>query len=636
MTIFERDREGYSVGVDSRLRIPLWVQYELRPDELNGPGDRDNSRFAPDRSLPSLAQAQLSDYRGSGFDRGHMAPAGDMKRSQAVMNESFLLSNMSPQVGVGFNRGIWRLLEEAVRDWVRDRGKLTIVIGPVFSADQDATVTYGVIGESQVAVPNAFFKVVLDQDAPGGPDVLAFLIPNRAIFGQGFDEFLVSVDEIEAATGLDLLDALPDAEEERIEARRPSSTWQAAPRTRGLVQRAAEDVRLSLIEFDAEGDIVQPESLDELVDSQTQPPTHVFLMAHGWNNSREDATSSYQAMLSLMGELADAHPGLRPANYRPLVVGVYWPSKAWDEQSGRIRSLATDEDLTLAICKVLPAERSSGNYLQDVMRMRDLLNQPPEQVTEGDYQDAWTILQKYSLPADIQEDRSAFDEPPPVNLPQRMRGLGGYSIRDLFRVFTFWQMKKRAGTVGGNGGNQLLARLMRAWPTAEIHLGGHSFGCKLWLSALTQGRRQLPRPANSLMMVQAAISSYAFAPNVPGQNRPGGYRPALEAVDGPLVATFSSQDYPLTYAYPIGSRLAGQTGELSRELAEPSRYSALGAVGAAGEGRRLQLQPVPTQYQLQKGLSSIDGSTAIDSHSGFFNEQVAWLLWTAINYRGQP
>ncbi len=86
--IYERVCEGYVLAQDARLKIPIWVQYELSPDELQGPASRTNN-FKPDTSIPSGSRAELDDYSGNGFDRGHMAPAGDMKRSRWVMSESW-------------------------------------------------------------------------------------------------------------------------------------------------------------------------------------------------------------------------------------------------------------------------------------------------------------------------------------------------------------------------------------------------------------------------------------------------------------------------------------------------------------------------------------------------------------------
>ena len=140
------------------------------------------------------------------------------------MSESFFLSNMSPQVGVGFNRGLWRNLEESIRGWVQQRGTLTIITGPIFEVADDR-VNYQVIGRNSVAVPNAFYKIVVENQADGEREILAFMIPNEDVRGRDLDEFLVSVDDIEVATGLDFLSALPDDEERDIESQAAENLW---------------------------------------------------------------------------------------------------------------------------------------------------------------------------------------------------------------------------------------------------------------------------------------------------------------------------------------------------------------------------------------------------------------------------
>jgi len=221
--VYERFREGYVLAEDARLKIPLWVQYELKREELDGPGSRTED-FRPDTSIPAGARAELADYRSSGFDRGHMAPAADMKRSEKVMSESFLLSNMAPQVGIGMNRGLWADLEDAIRQWVFMRETLTIISGPVFDAS-GTFVTYRVIGPNRVAVPTHFFKIVIDDNNPAKPQILAFLIPNQDLTGRHFSEFLTTVDAIERVTSLDFLSALPDALEKLVEARKAPQVW---------------------------------------------------------------------------------------------------------------------------------------------------------------------------------------------------------------------------------------------------------------------------------------------------------------------------------------------------------------------------------------------------------------------------
>ncbi len=404
-----------------------------------------------------------------------------------------------------------------------------------------------------------------------------------------------------------------------------------------MMVRAARETQVHEIALNEHGRFARPGQLEQVIQAaKAENPTHFFLMAHGWNNSRSDAISSYQRLLSLMGQVADARPGTRPEPYRPFVIGVVWPSKAWDTEARSLTSLQAGEDLTLAIAKVLPPGRSES-YLEDVTRIRELLLQDPATVTPQDYQDAWNIFRRYSLPAESVDDQCLFDGPLPATAAAPS-GVGDRSIGDLFRVFTFWQMKKRAGTVGALGGHQLLAHMMQEFGDAEWHIGGHSFGCKLWLAALAQG--ELPSKADSLMLIQGAVSAYAFALRVPGEDRPGGYRSALSKVEGPVIVTYSKQDVPLTKFYPLGSRLAGQVGELERAEAPPSPYAALGAVGATGVGRRLVLEPCPSdptapapQYQLGPGVYSVNGDELIDGHSGFYSEHVAWLLWTTVKHQ---
>jgi len=223
VALYERLREGYVLAQDARLKIPCWVQYELSPEDLRD-GIQRKDAFKADTSIPSGSRAELSDYRNSGYDKGHLAPAADMGRSEKVMNESFLLSNMAPQVGVGFNQGIWKDLEDAVRGWVEQKGVLTIISGPVFYISNNK-VTYPVIGKDCVAVPTHFFKIVVDAKNPNSVDTLAFLLPNKDLNGHDYSECLVSIDEIEQMTGLDFLSALPQDIQDKVESSKAIKVW---------------------------------------------------------------------------------------------------------------------------------------------------------------------------------------------------------------------------------------------------------------------------------------------------------------------------------------------------------------------------------------------------------------------------
>src|SRR6056297_2800745 len=143
----------YTLSYDEQHEQAEWVAYELTASEVNGSYDRtDNFRKDPKVSTGS---ASLSDFKGSGYDRGHLAPAGDMSFSYTAMSESFYLSNMSPQEA-SFNRGIWRQLESQVRDWAQNNGSVYVVTGGILDG------SYQDIGPNDVTVPSDYYKVILD------------------------------------------------------------------------------------------------------------------------------------------------------------------------------------------------------------------------------------------------------------------------------------------------------------------------------------------------------------------------------------------------------------------------------------------------------------------------------------------
>ncbi|HYE49360.1 MAG TPA: DNA/RNA non-specific endonuclease [Azospirillaceae bacterium] len=220
-------RQGYVLAHDTALRVPAWVAQRLTPDRLQGTADREESGdFAADPELPEDARATLADYAGSGFDRGHMAPAADMKFSGEAMRQSFYLSNMAPQVGPGMNRGIWARLEAMVRDWACERGTVVVLTGPVFDTAEPRRLN------GRVAVPDAFWKVAYD---PARGEAVAVVLPNAPVKLEGRDArtvlggYSVTIDELEARTGLDLLPALEDTREAALEARK-EAPWAVAKR----------------------------------------------------------------------------------------------------------------------------------------------------------------------------------------------------------------------------------------------------------------------------------------------------------------------------------------------------------------------------------------------------------------------
>ena len=211
-------KSNYILAYDEDAEQPAWVAYELLASELNGPYKRTDN-FRKDSAIQADSAALL-DYRGSGFDRGHLAPAADMTFSKTAMSESFYLSNMSPQ-RPAFNRGIWRKLETRVRTWAADYGRVYVVTAGVLPPNKSERATFERIGANNVLVPKRYYKVVYD---PARQAIIAFLLVNAGS-SQSLSSYTVPVDNLETLTGFDFFSQLPDNLENRIEAQAESEIW---------------------------------------------------------------------------------------------------------------------------------------------------------------------------------------------------------------------------------------------------------------------------------------------------------------------------------------------------------------------------------------------------------------------------
>jgi len=158
--------------------------------------------------LINTGSANDADYKGSGYDRGHLAPAGDMGWSAETMQESFYYSNISPQAAA-FNRGIWKNLEEQVRTWANEYKSVFVVTGPILKPNLP------VIGYNEVSVPKYYFKVILDYRLPEIKGI-GFIMPNEGLKEQ-LNKYVVSIDSVETVTGIDFFPLLPDNQENVIE-----------------------------------------------------------------------------------------------------------------------------------------------------------------------------------------------------------------------------------------------------------------------------------------------------------------------------------------------------------------------------------------------------------------------------------
>jgi len=202
----------YTLAYSEENEQALWVYYRLTPDFITGTVKR-NDNFRPDPAVRT-GSATLADYKNSGYDRGHLCPAADMKLNATAMSETFYMSNMSPQIP-GFNRGIWSRVEDQVRKWALVHDSLYIVTGPVFRDN------LGVIGQNKVTVPGYYYKVIY---SPGKQEMIGLVLPNKAS-SEAVSRFVVPVDSVESLTGIDFFSELADASEDKLESAVDISGW---------------------------------------------------------------------------------------------------------------------------------------------------------------------------------------------------------------------------------------------------------------------------------------------------------------------------------------------------------------------------------------------------------------------------
>lgn len=208
------EKKAYKVSYNKKTKCPNWVAWKLIAEHVDGPYKR-LSNFHEEEKVPK-PRATLQDYRGSGWSRGHMCPAGDNKWDSVAMYESFSLVNVCPQDS-RLNSGVWNSVEMDCRKWAKKYGEVYIVCGPVFMNKKHET-----IGANEVVVPEAFFKVVLC--LTGEPKAFGIVVRNTEGTKKK-DLYYNTVDQVERITGYDFFPALPDDIENRVEAKANIKDW---------------------------------------------------------------------------------------------------------------------------------------------------------------------------------------------------------------------------------------------------------------------------------------------------------------------------------------------------------------------------------------------------------------------------
>ena len=224
--------KAYTLKYNERAEQAEWVYYVLTAEKAQGKIKRtDDFREDP---FVTTGSATLADYKGSGYDRGHLCPAADNAWDRTAMSESFFMSNMSPQVP-GFNRGVWKRLEEQVRQWAIENKEIHVVTAGVLTEDLP------VIGPNKVAVPRFYYKVILDYLEPELKGI-AFILPNESS-NKSMASYAVTIDKIEETTGIDFFHALPDDIEEKIESTMDLGLWHLGANYKNESKAATETVK---------------------------------------------------------------------------------------------------------------------------------------------------------------------------------------------------------------------------------------------------------------------------------------------------------------------------------------------------------------------------------------------------------
>lgn len=430
------------------------------------------------------------------------------------------------------------------------------------------------------------------------------------------------------------------------------------------------DFPLYLLSFDKQGLCTSPRTRAALLaDAAGGGFTDLHIYSHGWNNVFDEAVRHYTEFFTEYAALRST-AGLDARHYRPLIVGLIWPSTALlapGEEPARLASLAhaghapaTGEVAALpelaALASDLPpsdaarlaalATRQGPLEGADALALAQILEHVLGRHAGGDSEgrvpagDPAMLLRHWASGALASGVQPGAQPGAPGQLPladelvPAALEAGGllrfFNPREIIRKATVFLMKDRAGAVGATGVADLVREAV-AIDGLRVHLAGHSYGAKVMLSALA--RLPAPLRVTSALLLQAAVSARCFAPRIAEQDgRPGGYRDVLGKTVVPLHATFSARDAALMRFYPLALRRGRDIGEV--EAGAPSSlFAALGAVGpqdmAPGELALTPLLDYPGVYPpaaRQVQIRALDGAHGIHDHGDVRNRYTEWAL----------
>ncbi len=442
------------------------------------------------------------------------------------------------------------------------------------------------------------------------------------------------------------------------------------------------EVPYYVIPFDKEGVCTAPATRRHLVDAAGAGVTDIYLFSHGWNNdwSVVEPGGMYDRFIDGFLDLTRRHGRPRPGA-RPLLVGVFWPSIVLSSDTGprmaaggtvdRAAELAhLDAVSEVAAEAVTAADRPRFYELialdrLDDAELRELADLMLPLYQDGDDEEATGAPTPDGVVRDADElvglwrevgSAAARDAGPTVvtGLPpepndapvgdaaDRPEAAGLFSAldpRQVVRLATVLIMKDRAGRVGANGVQAMLHELLDGSGDARVHMVGHSYGCKVMLSALAAAAP--PRNVRSVLLMQPAMSYLALADRLPGSGGTGGYRSARERCELPIMATFTKKDVPLRRLFHLAVRRASDLGEQDIGVAgrdvPRSRFAAMGGWGPGGLGGHVHdvviKRPADGPYDNpdQPGdVVALEAHDQIDGHGDIVKDVTWWALYNLV------
>ena len=434
-----------------------------------------------------------------------------------------------------------------------------------------------------------------------------------------------------------------------------------------------------IIPFDKHGTCTGPLTRKDLLgDVSGKKFSDVFIFSHGWNNDWEAASNRYESFIAGFIKLRTQFGLEPPPDYRPLLVGIVWPSTAlvmpWeqgpkfagsDDSSKDAESASWQRELETIGADVESDTREEFYALAQTpslsdaqaARLAEILSHLVEGYTQADAEIANAETRPPSGPQLLERAKQlgkkgsrsrvpgkirAIDDS--GGMPQAAFGLSDLDPRGLVRTATVLQMKDRAGIVGKNGVAPLLRDTLKADSSLKVHLIGHSYGAIVVLSALCNiPSADFTTQVSSVLLLQPAVSQWCFAADVDGEGFAGGYRPALERVSTPILTSFSKHDTPLTKMFHLAVRRDRDKGQPRMAAAgaelphSPSPYAALGGFGPAGlTPEELQVVDITTpvsRYSFRDPapkVVALRGDQAISGHGEISVPATWWALFQQV------